>query len=118
MKSSRLRFINEEIVPHFEHEPILEKKPGCPIGFTWREQYFVVTEVVSEWHDYERRGRSALNMSPAHAKVARVKGSWGVGRDYYRVKTEAGRAFEIYYDRAPKSANVRKGEWYLDREIV
>jgi hypothetical protein len=118
MEPSRLRFINEKIVPHFEREPTLEKKPGCPDGFIWRGEYFAVIEVLSEWHDYERRGKSALNMRPAHARVARVKGSWGVGKDNYRVKTGVGRVFEIYYDRAPKSSDERKGEWFLDREIL
>ncbi len=43
------------------------------------------------------------------------KGSWGVGRDYYRVQTDSGEIFDIYYDRKPKGQ--KKGEWILLRKI-
>ena len=45
------------------------------------------------------------------------RGSWGVGQDYYRVRTAEGRIFDLYYDRAPKNVFRRKGGWFLDREI-
>jgi hypothetical protein len=58
------------------------------------------------------------NMRPEHAAVAERRGSWGVGRDYYRVLTDSGRIFDIYYDRAPKDAGRRKGAWFLYRELA
>lgn len=42
-------------------------------------------------------------------------GSWGVGRDTYRVRTEDGRVFDLYYDRSPTHAGDRTGEWFLYR---
>ncbi len=110
-------FIAEPIEALFDAPPALEKKPGCPNGFVWRGQAFRVTEKLKEWHSYQRRGRAAHNMQPAHAAVAARRGSRGVGRDYYRVRVEGGRAFEVYYDRAPKDAARRKGAWFLWREV-
>jgi hypothetical protein len=112
-----LRFINEEVEVFFEQPPALEKKPGPPSGFTWRGEQFLIVEILNEWHDYERRGRMARNMQPKHASAAARRGSWGVGQDYYRVRTQDERLFDIYYDRAPKDVDRRKGAWFLDREM-
>ena len=49
--------------------------------------------------------------------TAERKGSWGVGQDYYRIKTVSGRIFDIYYDRSPKSSDKRKGQWFVYREL-
>jgi hypothetical protein len=76
-----------------------------------------VQEVLSEWHDYRRRGRMASNMQPAHAAAATRRGSWGVGQDYFRVRTADGRIFDLYYDRAPQDVDRRKGGWFLDKEL-
>lgn len=111
------RFIEEPIEVIFKKKPALEKKPGCPDGFVWRGDTHQITEILSEWHDYLRRGRMARNMSPPHAAVASGRGSWGVGRDYFRIRTRSGRSFEIYYDRAPLDADRRKGQWFLYKEI-
>jgi hypothetical protein len=118
MSSVPFRFIGEAIRVEFDKPPALEKKPGCPNRFTWRGETYCIVEKLSEWHDYRRRGRQADNMRPEHAAVAARRGSWGVGRDYYRVRTENGRVFELYYDRAPKNAIDRKGAWFLYREIA
>jgi hypothetical protein len=56
-------------------------------------------------------------MRPTHAAAAERRGSWGVGRDYYRVRTDSGRVFDLYYDRAPGSVHDRKGAWFLLREL-
>ena len=113
-----LRFIGEPVEARFVRPPALEKKPGCPDWFIWRDETYPVTEKLSEWHDYGRRGRMAVNMRPAHRAAALRSGSWGVGRDYFRVRTENGRIFDLYYDRAPKSADDRKGSWVLYREMT
>jgi hypothetical protein len=112
-----IRFIGEPIQAVFNHEPLLEKKQGCPDGFTWRGEDFSVTEMLEEWHDYTRRGRAARNMQPQHAEVAKVKGSWGVGRDYFTVRTKDGRIFTIYFDRAPVDAHIHASGWFLLQEM-
>jgi len=112
-----LRFIGEPIEAYFQQPPALEKKPGCPDAFVWREARYRVVETLSEWHDYQRRGRMAKNMRPEHLTQAARRGSWGVGRDYFRVRVESGRMFELYYDRAPKDIDRRKGGWFLFREL-
>jgi hypothetical protein len=112
-----LHFIGEPVEVHFAQPPLLEKKPGCPDVFTWRNVEYRVVELLSEWHDYRRRGRMARNMQPQHAQVAQGRGSWGVGQDYFRVRTENGQVFDLYYDRAPKGADQRKGAWFLDKEL-
>jgi len=118
MKFLPLRFIGVAIEVHFSKLPTLEKKPGVPDSFTWREEVFQVSELLSEWHNYRRRGRMIKNMRPQHATVASHRGSWGVGQDYYRICTTGGRYFDIYYDRSPKDVDDRKGTWFLDRELT
>lgn len=41
----------------------------------------------------------------------------GVGRHYFRVRTDDGRVFDLYYDRAPKDTADRKGSWHLLMEM-
>jgi hypothetical protein len=113
-----LRFICVPIDVYFDVSPTLEKKTGCPDRFSWEEETHQIVEIISEWHNYQRRGRMAKNMRPEHAKTAERRGSWGVGEDYYRVRTDEGRLFDIYYDRAPKDINHRKGAWFLDKELT
>ena len=117
MESKPIRFISEQVQPHFDEAPGLEKRPGCPAAFAWGGERYRIVEVLSEWHDYARRGRAAHNMRPSHAAAAERRGSWGVGRDYYRVLTDSGRVFDLYFDRAPASALERKGAWFLLREL-
>jgi hypothetical protein len=109
--------VGEPIQVEFDQPGFLEKKPGCPDRFIWRGETYRVVEKLKEWHDYRRRGRVAHNMRRAHLETARRRGSWGVGRDYYRVRTETGQIFDLYYDRAPKNVDDRKGAWYLYREV-
>ncbi len=117
MNGKPIRFINERIEVFYDQPPVLEKKPGCPDGFKWQDQVYQITDRIAEWHDYQRRGRMARNMSPSHASAAGQRGSWGVGQDYYRVLTDTGQVFDIYYDRAPQDADRRKGEWFIYREL-
>jgi hypothetical protein len=112
-----IRFIGQEIEVQFDQPPVLEKMPGAPDRFIWQDETYEICAVISEWHDYRRRGRMSRNMRPEHAAVASRRGSWGVGQDYYRVRTADGRIFDIYYDRAPKNVDDRKGSWFLDKEL-
>lgn len=112
-----IRFIGESIAVQFDEKPALAKKPGCPDCFTWHGETHAIVDILKEWHDYGRRGRMARNMRPSHAAAAQRRGSWGVGRDYYRVRTEQGRVFDLYYDRSPKGVGDGRGEWFLYREM-
>jgi len=111
------RFISEPIQVEFDKPPVLEKKPDCPDRFTWRGDTYHIAKKLGEWFDYSRRGQMARNMTPEHAAAAERRGSWGVGRFYFRIETGAGNIFDIYYDRSPKSVDDRKGGWYLFREV-
>jgi len=81
-----------------------------------------VAEVLREWHDYRMRGKTASfyvkERGSFRAKAAERSGSWGVGRDYYRVRTGSGEVFDIYYDRAPREQGGRKGSWFLFQQLL
>lgn len=117
MDIEAIRFIGEEVDAVLEEGAAFEKRPGCPASFVWRGRTHRVAECLSEWRDYGRRGKMAHNMREPHLAAARKRGSWGVGRHYFRVLTEEGRVFDIYYDRAPKDVEERKGSWHLLREM-
>ena len=128
-----IHFLDQPIEPVFDSPPTLEKSPDCPNGFIWEDKAYRVTEMLSSWSDFTRRGKMARNMRPAHAAVAAGRGSLNVGRFYFRVRVvmsgssiaslagTAGHAgdqiFDIYYDRAMKSVDERKGQWLLYREL-
>jgi hypothetical protein len=116
MELKPIRFIGEYVDVVFDEQPLLEKKQGCPDGFHWQGQDFRVVEMLQEWHDYARRGRMARNMQPQHAEVAKVKGSWGVGRDYFTVRTSDNRIFTLYFDRAPVDVMIHSSGWFLLQE--
>jgi hypothetical protein len=59
----------------------------------------------------------ARNMQPQHAAVASTRGSLNVGRFYFRVVTDTEQVFDIYYDRALKNMDNRKGQWFLYQEL-
>jgi hypothetical protein len=117
MDQQPLRFIGEEIEVGFRQPPVYSKRPDCPDQFVWRGSAYAILELLAEWHDYRRRGRMGMNMRPERAATAAQRGSWGVGRYYFRVRTDAGRVFDIYYDRAPASREDRSGRWFLYREL-
>lgn len=116
-KYQPIHFFDDPIHPIFDTPPAREKTPGCPDGFLWNEKTFRVTGMLSAWSDFARRGKMARNMRPAHASVAAGRGSLNVGRFYFRVLVDTGQVFDIYYDRAMKSVDDRKGQWFLYREL-
>jgi hypothetical protein len=114
---SPLRFIGEEITVKFNQVRFPLKKPTAPDRFLWAEHEYEVTHVHSAWREYERKGRLARNMQPHNLRLAKKRGSWGVGRFYFRVQVQDGRVFDLYYDRAPDDASDRLGHWFLLREM-
>ena len=134
MDFTPLHFYDHPIEALFDIAPAREKAPDCPNGFTWEGKTYRITEMLSSWTDFKRRGRMARNMQPAHAAVASSRGSLNVGRYYFRVRVVlsgsaiaqpprgiAGRAeeqiFDIYYDRAMKNVDDRNGQWFVYREL-
>ena len=118
MELKPVHFIGQPVQVEYDEPPVLEKKPGCPDRFIYLGQVYTVQAILSEWHDYHRRGRMSRNMRPEHAAVAERRGSWGVGQDYYCVRTQNDQIFDLYYDRAPGSVDQRKGGWFLDKELA
>ena len=112
------RFLLEPITVSWDDPPLLEKKPRCPDRFTWLERQFEVVELLGEWRDYRRRGRMASNMRPSNARRARLSGSRGVGRFYFRVRVRGGRIYEIYFDRAAAGKVPGQAGWFVSREFT
>ena len=117
MELTPLHFLDQPIEVIFDTPPMLEKSPDPPNGFIWDSKTYRVTEMLSSWNDFKRRGRKARNMQPAHATVASTRGSLNVGRFYFRVKVDTDQIFDIYYDRAMKNVDERKGQWFVYREL-
>jgi len=112
-----IHFYDDPIEVVYDKPPVYEKSPDCPNGFSWEGKDYGIVELLSEWNDFTRRGKYARNMRPAHAAVASTRGSLNVGRFYFRVRVDTGQVFDIYFDRAMKSVDERKGLWYLYREL-
>ena len=110
-------FYTEPIIVTFNQDPTFIKSPPCPDMFIWRDKEYLIKMCLSEKQDFSRRGKMARNMQPQHIKTAETKGSWGVGRFYFDIRTQNGQYFRIYYDRAPKNAIQHSGNWFLLAEL-
>jgi len=113
-----LQFIDQVIEVRFDEPPLFTKIPPCPQAFLWEERWYSIIREVSAWTDFKRHGRMGRNMQPAHAARAATTGSWGVGRFYFRVETDEGRVFDIYFDRAPNDVDDHDGKWFLLGERI
>ena len=123
-----IHFYDAPIEVVYDKPPTYEKTPDCPNGFIWEDKSYRIVELLSEWSDFTRRGKYARNMRPAHAAMASSRGSLNVGRFYFRVKAvlsgsstaeqSDSRIFDLYYDRAMKSVDERKGQWFIYRELA
>lgn len=109
------RFISAMIQVYFKVQPVLVKRTGPPDAFSWDGQRFDIVAVLAEWHDYDKR-RERDTTRRSQGQLTRKHGSWGLGRDFYRVRTEDGRVFDLYYDRSPMGADDI-GRWVLYREL-
>ncbi len=110
------RFIGEGITVEFDQAPATRKNPHCPDRIIWHTQVYVIDELLEERRDHARRGRMTRNMRPAHQARAAQRGSWGVGRILFRVRTQDCRFFDLYYDRSPQGGNPL-GQWSLYQEL-
>ena len=112
-----MEFIGREIIVTLPSGFSLEKKPPAPHAFQWQDKSHRVTEMLANWHRYGKPEiRTQGGRPPYFVRSGRTQGSWGQGRVYFRVRTEEGRLFDIYYDRAPKGQR-RAGAWFLWREL-
>jgi hypothetical protein len=115
-------FIGAQIQVIYDQPPALEKRPGAPNGFVWEARAYRMTAILKEWHDYKLHGKSeifyAKEQGSYRAKAADRQGTWGTGRDYYRVRTDTGEVFDIYYDRTPGGPGGRKGNWFLYQQVA
>ncbi len=110
-------YIGEIITVGFDTPLVFTKKPDCPDEFSWRGKIFSITELLSEWQDFSRKGKYSRNMKDAHLQRANIKGSLGVGRFYFQVRTDESRVFDIYYDRSIKNTLETGGFWVLFQEL-
>lgn len=112
-----IHFFDEIIEVIFDTPPKLEKAPHCPSAFIWNGKTYRIIQSLSEWTDFSRSGKMAKNMRPAHSMTAATRGSLNVGRYYFRVEVETKQIFDIYFDRAMKNLDKRKGQWIIYREM-
>jgi hypothetical protein len=112
-----IHFLDQPIEVAFLTPPALEKLPPCPDSLVWGQQTYRIVATISEWNDFERRGRASRNMRTPHAEAAASRGSLNVGRFFFRVSVDSGQLFDIYYDRSMKNVDDRKGSWFIYREL-
>ena len=79
---------------------------SAPKAFTLGSHRHLVAEVVSTWHDESFSG------------PARRGDAWlGHERLFYRVRTEAGELFDVYFDLGERRRHGR-GRWVLHRRLT
>ena len=79
-----------------------EGEPAQPVSFIWRDEEFRIEEILRAWQDWG---------FPAGAPRRKA---WNLRRhrNYFKVRTECGRVFEIYMDR-----KTPEFVWVLYREL-
>ncbi len=78
-----------------------------PVSFRLDKQEYRIVEITESWPDYGF-GRS----------VTGQKRWWQRHhRNYFRVRTETGELFEIYYDRGVNKKHPEFRKWYASRKI-
>lgn len=98
--------------------PVYAKTPTPPQAFIWQGNEYGVKEILLEWKDFERRGKSSRNMRPSSQLKAAKRGSRGVGRFHYQVLTQEDQIFQLYFDRASWDQDTQTGEWILQAEYT
>jgi len=95
-----MRLYSEKIAVTCESES--EDAPLRPVSFKWRDEEFSIEEILKSRQDWG---------FPAGAPK---KKTWILRRhrNYYKVRTECGRVFEIYMDR-----KTPQHTWVLYREL-
>lgn len=77
-----------------------------PLSFAFKDETHNIAQIMTSWHDYgfPNDGRKHTWRQRHH-------------RNYYRVRTDDGRHFEIYYDRGVSMDNPHYMRWYVTEEF-
>ena len=91
-------------MPEFIDEPIeVDKKGLQPVAFRWRGRQYRIGRVRQSWFD--------VSSGPPGSRIR--KGWWERRRrTFYRVETQDGQLFEIYWDRG-----AARRDWVLYRRL-
>lgn len=78
-----------------------------PVSFQLDDREYTIADILESWHDY------------GFGKSSTGRKRWWQRhhRTYFRVKTAEGEVFEIYFDRGTKLEQVKRGMWFLSRQI-
>ena len=101
----KCRYSESDMEFHSEQiEVVRGGKSKEPTSFIWKRKDYKIKEILESWADW--------GFPPGSPK----KKSWRLRhhRNYYKIKTEDGKIFEIYFDRKTKK---EEGEWVLYRKI-
>jgi len=93
-------FVSEAIDPAadtFDVRAMSAGEPGLPARFRWRESEYEVARVVEKW---KTTGDCRHGSDEQYVR-----------RHWFRVETSGGDEMLIYFDRQPKSRNVKKRWW-------
>jgi hypothetical protein len=104
-------FISEPITPDraaADTSAMARGLAGLPPGFTWRDQHYLIAQVLEDWKRSDTEG-------------GRPGGERYYHRHYYRICTDTNQIMTIYFVRHPKSGESAKKRWWLysiDRDKV
>lgn len=106
-------YIGEAVrVESGERLPLKVAEP--PTAFWWRERRYRVIELVRQWTTSPTRRSTDRDGRAPYSVRSGARSSWGVGRTYFRLRTDEG-TFDLYYDRRPEKS--RLGGWHLWRRV-
>jgi hypothetical protein len=84
-----------------------ENETKIPVSFKYDGREYIITEVMEFWPDYGF-GRSS---------AGRKRWWQRHHRNYYRVKTDEGEIYEIYYDRGVNKKNPEFKKWFITQRL-
>jgi hypothetical protein len=88
-------------------EVVTEGDPRVPVGFRLGSRDHRIAEILEAWQDH------------GFGRVAPLRKNWRLRRhrNYYRVRTDEGEVFEIYYDRGIGLRHPERRRWYAYRRL-
>jgi phosphoribosylglycinamide formyltransferase-1 len=96
-------FISEPILPveaSFDTGGMARGEPGLPQKFRWRNQEFIVSEVLERWKE--------------HGDCRHGSGERYVRKHGYRVRTAEGVVFRLYFQRSAGRGKLPiKSRWWI-----
>ena len=95
-------FIGEEVEVEMAGDPVLE-----PALIRWAGREYRVAEMLTRWFDY------------GFGPVLSAQPKWWQRRhrNYYRVRTEDGYVFELYFDRGANRKHPERRKWILVKSV-